>query len=70
MSEVNKFPWAGQPLAVRTLMTGLTLPIVAPLLMALSVAVLAMGVVIVLCIPIAYVAAGIAPGKPADEVKP
>lgn len=63
MSEVNKFPWAGQPLAVRTLMTGLTLPIVAPLLMALSLAVLAMGVVIVLCIPIGYVAAGIAPGK-------
>lgn len=70
MSESKpQFPWANQPLAVRTLLTGLTLPIAAPILMLLSLAVMAMGAVIVLCIPFAYVIAGVAQGKPESESK-
>lgn len=64
MSETRpEFPWSNQPLAIRTLLTGLTLPIAAPILMLLSLAVMAMGAVIVLCIPFAYVIAGVSPGK-------
>lgn len=63
----HEFPWANQPLAIRTLLTGLTLPLAAPVLMLLSLAVLAMGAIIVLAIPFAYVIAGLSPGKPGEQ---
>lgn len=59
MSSEHEFPWANQPLAVRTLLTGLTLPIAAPLIMALLLLVMAMGVLIVVASPFAYVIAGL-----------
>lgn len=59
----HEFPWANQPLAVRTLLTGLTLPIAAPMLMALCLAVILMCAFITLLIPFAYVVAGIMPFK-------
>lgn len=64
----REFPWAHKPLAVRTLLTGLTLPIAAPVLMALSLLVMAMSAIIVLAIPFAYVIAGIRPGKGENDV--
>jgi hypothetical protein len=64
MSESeHRFPWADQPLAIRTLLTGLTLPIAAPVLMLLSLAVAVMGLIVVLAIPFAYVIAGLRSGQ-------
>lgn len=59
MSSEHEFPWANQPLAVRTLLTGLTLPLAAPVLMALAAFLVLMSALIVVGIPFAYVIAGL-----------
>lgn len=61
--ERPTFPWANQPLHIRTLLTGLTLPIAAPVLMLLALIVTLMAAVFVFVIPFAYVIAGISPSK-------
>lgn len=69
MSSEHEFPWANQPLAVRTLLTGLTLPLAAPILMLLSLLLMVVCALAVVCIPFGYVIAGLR-GKGVDEVKP